>query len=152
MKASKKGRVNTNKNGFTLPELLIVIGITSLFALMLIPISLSSLQSQTIGDETLNMKSVLRRAAGQAEFQKNDSDHGISFLADSYVLFSGSTYSTRNTTLDEVFDLPSSLTVSGMNEVVFEKGTGIPTTSGTLTIDFQGKQKSISINEYGLVE
>lgn len=138
--------------GFTLLELLLVIGVAIFIAAFTIPIGFRFFQTQTLDETTDNILGTLRRAQNQAIFQKNDSAFGVKFLPGSYVLFQGNSYAERNQSEDESFTLAGGITISGINEVVFAKLTGRPNTSGTLTIMFSDDSRRLNINAQGKVE
>lgn len=138
--------------GFTLFEIIIVVSIIVIIIAVSLPVSLSFLKQQNVGTATSNVISTLRQAHTQSMFQKNDSSFGIKFLEGSYVLFQGSSYSTRTTSEDIVVPIPSNVTISGIDEIVFTKRTGLPSTTGTLLVMSGTISRSIYINQQGIIE
>lgn len=141
-----------HKNGFTLLELLLVVGAAILIGALTVPIGVHFFQSQTLDETASSILSTLRRAQNQAIYQKNDNSFGIKFLAGSYVLFQGDSYESRIQSEDESFSLPGGITTSGIDEVVFAKLTGIPNTTGTLTITLGNDSQTLDINAQGKIE
>lgn len=141
-----------SRAGFSLVELLLVIGITFIIGVFMFPISVSFLQSQILDETTELLLSSMRRAEMQAMYEKHDSSFGVKLLSDSYVLFEGDSYSSRNVSEDEVFQIPSALTVSGIDEVVFLQRTGIPSTVGTIVLTRSLEQHIIDLNNEGKLE
>jgi Tfp pilus assembly protein FimT len=138
--------------GFTLIELLIVTAFTALLLVFIVPITLQFLRVQNLVDTTNTLMSSLRDAHNQAVFQNNDSAFGVKFSSNSYTLFQGSSYATRTTGEDIVVALPNNVTLSGIDQVVFAKRTGIPNTTGTILLQSGSKNMSLSINQQGVIE
>jgi hypothetical protein len=71
----------------------------------------------------------------------------------SITLFKGASYAARETDYDEDFTVSSSMTVSGVTEVVFDKLTGDPQATGSLTLTtIHGETAIVSLNAKGTVE
>jgi prepilin-type N-terminal cleavage/methylation domain-containing protein len=138
--------------GFTLLELLIVIAAGLLVAGLTVPVGIRFFQTQTLDEATSGILETLRRAESQAVFQKNDSSFGVKFLAGSYILFQGNSYTGRTQSEDETFSVSTVITISGVDEVVFAKLTGLPSTTGTLTITLGSDSKVLDINAQGKIE
>lgn len=138
--------------GFTFLELLIVLGLGVIIAVFTIPVGLNFYKLQVLDDTSEDILQVVRRAHHQAFFQKLDSNFGVKFFSDSYVLFQGNSYDTRVLSEDEFFSLPAGMSPSGMSEVVFEKLSGIPTTTGSLTLTSDGNTRILTINVQGKIE
>ena len=137
--------------GFTLIELLLVIAASITIAALTIPVGMRFFQTQALDESASGILETLRRAQNQAMFQKNDSAFGVKFLPDSYVLFQGDSYGEVPSE-DESFSLPSGITTSGINEVVFAKLTGTPNPNGTLTITSGSNSQALDINIKGKIE
>jgi len=138
--------------GFTLIEIILVISITVIIAAVSIPVIVRFVGVQHLDDTRSTIVASLRQAHNQAVFQKNDSAFGVRFLSGSFVIFQGSSYASRTTSEDIVVTIPSSITVSGISEVVFTKRTGVPSTTGTIFIHLGSSSLSLSINQSGLIE
>jgi len=116
------------------------------------PVSVSFLRTQGIDETALGVLDTLRRAHSQAFFQKHDSDFGVRFLPNSYVLFEGGSYATRIEAQDETFAVPINVEMSGATEVVFEKRSGVANPNGSVTITSGNASTTISVSSLGLVE
>lgn len=137
---------------FTLIELLLVIGGAIIITALTMPVGLNFYRIQVLDETANDILGILRRAQTQATFQKNDSAFGVKFLPQSYVLFQGSSYAERVQSEDETFDLSVGITVSGIDEAIFEKLTGIPSATGTLTINSDDSSRRLDINVQGKIE
>jgi type II secretory pathway pseudopilin PulG len=137
--------------GFSIIELILVIALTFTLGLLIFPISISLLRSQTLEETTELLAGVLRRAELQAMYEKHDSAFGVKVLEGSYVLFEGGSYADRNADEDEVFSLASSVALGGLDEVVFLKRTGTPDTDGLITLGLGNQQNVIDVNYAGTI-
>ncbi|MBU2109483.1 prepilin-type N-terminal cleavage/methylation domain-containing protein [Patescibacteria group bacterium] len=138
-------------HGFTLIELLIVIALGIIIVAITVPIGLNFYNNQILDEASKDILSTLRKAQSYSMFQKNNSAFGIKFLSDSYVLFQGVSYGARTQSQDEIFNLASGISTSGVNEIVFSRIAGT-TTASTLTIRSGNNNQVISINTYGKAE
>ena len=136
--------------GFTLLELLLVISGIVIIAVFTMPIGINFYNAQSFDETASGILSNLRRAQNQAFFQKNDSDYGVKFLANSYVFFRGSSYALRATSDDEIFYLPSGISIAGDDEIVFKKFTGRPAFAASFGVVSLDSISQININEEGL--
>lgn len=141
-----------HETGTSLIEILIVIGIFGLIISLGLVTSFNSYRRSNLRAERDILVSVLAKARNQSISNVNESPHGISVQPGNYVIFQGSSYATRDTSVDEDVPYVSSLTVSGTNEIVFVQLTGEVTTPGTITISFQSNPADISVNSEGRID
>jgi len=113
-------------NGFTLLEILIVVGIIAVLMSLSLPLGLDFYRGQQLETQSQEIVQTLRRAQLKAMSVEDDSSFGVYFTDDNYTLFKGSSYTTREFQYDEVFNLSLILTLSGLSEVVFSKLEGAP--------------------------
>jgi prepilin-type N-terminal cleavage/methylation domain-containing protein len=114
--------------GFTLLEILLVIGIISILLVFIVPISLDFYKSQQLETQTQSVIQTLRRAQSKATVVELDSSFGVYFGTSNYTLFKGSSYfdSGRDSQYDEIFDFPEIINIGGLDEIVFLKSEGVP--------------------------
>ncbi|HEC63805.1 MAG TPA: hypothetical protein ENI23_00760 [bacterium] len=95
----------------------------------------------------------IRRAQILSQSVDGDSTWGVYVDSQNVVLFQGATYATRDAAFDELFELDGNLFASGMSEIVFDRFTGEPQTTGTMTLGTTlGENKNIVINSKGMIE
>ncbi len=152
----------TKKSGFTLIELLIAIGIITVLAAIAAPIY-GNWQAATGAKTAVNeIKAALELAQADSVSGLDDSAHGV-YLdinesgADSYTIFSGSSYTTRDTSHDDRRELDSALVLATDIEnaqVDFSQGRALPSAVGTVTLTDKrtGQVYTTTINELGVVE
>jgi len=101
---------------------------------------------------TLNTAQAIRRAQNLSLGVEEDSVWGVRMSGSQVTLFKGGDYVTRDTNFDENFDLPDSVVVSGLSEVIFDKFSGIPQTVGSINFTAPNNlNRNITINEKGVV-
>lgn len=137
--------------GFTLLEILLVIGIISILLVFIVPLSLDFYKSQQLETQTQSVIQTLRRAQSKATTVELDSSFGVYFGASNCTLFKGNSYSSRDMQYDEVFELPEIIHISGLSEVVFLKSEGKPNVTGNIVLSSDSNVKTININQAGRV-
>jgi prepilin-type N-terminal cleavage/methylation domain-containing protein len=142
----------SNRKGFTLLEMLLALSVVAIIAGITIP-GYRGFQARNDLDLTAQTFVYnLRRAKIHAQGMDRNGRWGVFLTTSSMVFFQGTNSTTRDTTLDETTDIPSTITVSGTLEVVFEKFTGFPVSVGTTTFtSFLGDTYTIGVNEFGVV-
>lgn len=142
-----------NSRGFTLLEVLLVISLISFIGALGAPYFLSFQTKSDLDLTALTVAHNLRRAQLLSQGVDGDSPWGVYVQNGSITLFRGLTYATRNQTYDQIIEIAPTLSVSGLQEVVFSKLHGEPTSTGTITLDSTINQsKSLTINSKGMVE
>jgi len=141
-----------NTQGFTLIEMVLVVGIISIIAVIGIPIYYN-LQSSDGLDVTVN---TLVQDLYQAQiFSRNEEDNsawGVTIVGQTIIFYSGTSYATRNTSNESVFTTPVNIATSGLSEVDFSKLYGLPLSSGTFTLIGGGITRTVIINSEGMVD
>lgn len=155
-------RIPRITKGFTLTELLIVIGIFAIIAAVAVPIY-GNWQTMAQSDEAASaIIQNLRLAKTRSEAGLNNAPHGIYLEVnestdDTFTIYQGNSYASRNTDYDQETILASALnlttTLAG-NEINFTKGLGEPSATGTITIVHEATNETIiiSINSSGVIE
>lgn len=140
-----------NKRGFTLLELLLPVAIISLLAGLSLPVYRTLMKKNDLDIAATTITSSLRRAQVLSQAVDDDKTWGVKVQSGSIVIFKGASYTARDPTFDETFDVPTTIGVGGTTEVVFAKFTGFPQTTGTVNLSTEGDTRSISINEKGTI-
>lgn len=138
-------------HGYTLMELVMVLGILSLLLMLTIPVSLNFLRNQYLTSDRHAVISLLEWARDQSLMNANQSDHGVKVLSNSYVGFVGTTYATRDQSKDIVYPKSVIVTASGTNEVVFTS-LNATATSSTISLANTLKSYSITVNQEGTID
>ena len=152
------------QKGFTLPELIITIGILSILfgfvSINLIHLQRRSYLTATVDTLVSDLYSQQNKAmVGDTEGSGAISAHGVYFETNRYTLFRGSSYPPLGTS-NFVINLNPSLTFSSItfpsSSVIFSKGTGETglisgSNTVTLTDSTNNEQKIIELNKYGTI-
>jgi prepilin-type N-terminal cleavage/methylation domain-containing protein len=158
------------KSGFTLVEMLIVVGIGVMMAVVAISLYGTLQVSSQLNENAAQIIQALRTARERSIAGLNNKPYGVNLIinpngADSYILYQGTSYTSRIQTYDQtqVLDSALSLSISGLIQggnnvdINFSLYSGTPNnpTSGigtiTLTHSSQGS-RSITINTLGTIE
>lgn len=140
------------KKGFTILEVLLSVALISVIAGVSIPIYQSFQVRNDLDIATVTTVQELRRAQLLSEASDADPSWGFQLQSGSMTLFNGASYATRDTTRDETFDLPTSITPTGATEIVFAKFTGLPNVTGTITLTtYTNETRTITINAKGML-
>lgn len=139
--------------GFTIVEVLLSVVLLSMIAGMSIPLSRVFLERNELDQTTTTLAQTLRRAQFMSIAQDGDSAWGVKVTSSSILLFKGASYATRDQLLDESISIAPIIMASGLSEVVFQKGTGLPTTTGTSTFtSYTNEIRNVTINQKGMVD
>jgi hypothetical protein len=92
-----------------------------------------------------------RRAELKSQAVDGDSQWGFHVNAAQVIVFKGASYASRTVSSDETYQFPSSVVLTGTVEYIYAKMTGMPNTTGTITIALSGKSKTLSINAQGII-
>ena len=143
---------NMLRKGFTLIEVTLVVSLMLIVSIVSFPLGISFYNLQTLNETTDNVEQALKRAQTFATAGKHDSAFGVRLLENEYVIFEGDSYLTRVQSEDEVFPTLSSVTFSGLDEVVFSKLHGEPSSVGVVNMSLGGNEQQIEITSLGNIE
>lgn len=158
-----KKNINSEK-GFTLVELIIVLGITFII-FGFITINMVNFQQKTSVNTTIDtliseIKNQQTKAMTGAETNGSGSSYGIYYQADRYVLFSGPSYSSADPlNFTVMLDSNNSFTniTFPSNTIVFLQRSGelngFINGSNTITLkNSEGlNEKTVTLNKYGVI-
>lgn len=141
------------KRGFTLLEMVLVMAVMGVVAAGVVP-AYRGLQIRNDMDiAVFSTVQSLRRAQVLAQAVDSDSQWGVKIVSPNIALFKGSTYFGRDTAYDELFDLPSDVSVSGVTEVVFNKVFGDTANSGSINFSSTNSDSAtVTVNSKGAVD
>lgn len=146
-----------NKTGFTLIEMMIVLGIFMVLGSGIFVYLLSWQQESKLDDVASELIINLQRCQAKAQASLGNSECGLYFSGNFYYLFKGASFATRDPSDDEIFTVPEIITISTnfSNSIYFSKYSGNPSVAGGLiTLNNVNNEDSaaISINSLGLIE
>lgn len=140
--------------GFTLFEILVVLGIVIIISSIFIPLSIRQLQYSKISTYAEDLASQIYMQQQYAYSGRNGNSYGVRVSAHGYSLFEGSSYASA-VNVEEVA-LPASVNITAnlsgsCSEVLFEKDSILPGCSGDLTLADSMESYKIYITEEGLI-
>lgn len=138
--------------GFTLIEVILVVGLTIAIAAVALPSParfVFSQQAAVVADE---LAGSFRKAQGYAMAGKGGSAWGVAVRDGRIVLFQGSSYDSRDASYDEAYDIPMRVDVSGLDEVVFAGPSGHPGATPEMTIAWKEESWSYTLSAEGVFE
>lgn len=137
--------------GFSLLEVLLSIAVVAILAGLSLPVARTMLTKNDLDIATVTATQTLRRAQILSQAVDGDISWGVKVQSGSITLFKGTSYSTRDSNFDEVFDNPTTINISGITEVVYAKFTGLPQTTGVAILATADDSKTVTINEKGTI-
>ena len=147
---SKIKVVNTLK-GFTLVEMILVLGIFSLFLLISDAVYINFKKTNNLNITTGGIVEALRYASSNASSGKDNSRWGVKINPNEVLIFKGDSYVSRDTSFNEAVFIPGGVSVGGLTEIVFEKLTGTTSNTGDIDVSNDYVSQKLSINSYGVV-
>jgi len=138
--------------GFTLIEMMLSLAVIVVITIISMPLYRSFLARNDLGLTSQRIAETLRRAQVYARGMKSDSAWSVEVQSATVTLFKGTSFAGRDTNYDETISLPSTLSASGLAEVQFTKLTGLPNTTGTVTLTTTASETTtVTVNAEGMV-
>lgn len=118
--------------------------------LLAIPTTFGSFpEKQTIDLAVQTTVQSLRRAQIRAQAVEGDQTWGVFVQNGSVTIFRGSSYLTRDVPFDEIMLIAPSVDLGGLSEVVYDKMTGEPQSTGTMMFETAHEAQNITLFEKG---
>lgn len=138
--------------GFTLLELLLSVATITFLTAFSVPVYSSFQVKNDLDLAVATAAQSLRRAQVLSQAVDADSSWGVKMQSGSLIIFKGNSFVSRDSNFDEIFDL-SSVNASGVTELVFNKFSATPQTTGNIILTSgTGSTKTLNINSKGMVD
>jgi prepilin-type N-terminal cleavage/methylation domain-containing protein len=148
------------KSGFTLVEVLVVMGMVALVASLGLFVSMDSYRSSNFRGERSALINDLYKARSQALNNVclgtcgGGAPHGVHFESGKYTIFQGESFLLRNPLFDEVTNTDNDISISGPTDIIFSQLAGNVTVTPTgtwniLLTDNGTNLSTISLNSEG---
>lgn len=151
-------RATSSREGFTFIEILVVIGIVSAFASLSLLVDFNSYRGDAFRAEVSSLGGALQTARANALNNINEEKHGVAIHPDGYdgyVIFQGTSYATRNTSLDAQIKASYGVTISPTSpmEIVFDQLSGTTNYDGDIMLidPNRAMNAALSINHEGRI-
>ena len=137
--------------GITLIEILVAMAIIVIILGLGYFVGFDFYRNYALHSEKDILLSVLRKARSQALNNVNSITHGVYIGSDSYTIFYGNSFASRDSQYDENIRKAPGIALSGLNETVFAPLTATSTASGAIIINNGRKSFFIDINYEGRI-
>ncbi|SRR3989339_108665 len=142
----------SEKKGFTLLELLLVVAIMGVLAVIGTPMYLSLQAENEMSITSLTINDILHRAKLKSQAIDGDASWGVEIKKGSLIIFKGTSFVNRNPIYDEEYSISNAVDLSGLSEVIYSSLYGIPNITGEIKLKhLDGRQSQLSINAFGIV-
>lgn len=142
--------------GFSLAEIIIVIGVFSLISVLVLPIGLGQLEKNSAlytARDTASATFVVQQYAYNG---KASGEFGVVYGTTSYTLYEGPSFATAvwsdQVPITSGATIESVVLSGGGNEVHFSKGSLLPDKTGAIRVSDGDSTYRIDINSEGLME
>lgn len=146
------------KRGFSLVEVLVVLGIVGILAGLVAFVDVNNYRGDAFRAEVSALGGALQTARADALNNINQHAHGVAIHPggyDGYVIYEGDSYATRDTTRDEFAKAGYgvSFSPSSPTEIVFTQLSGNASYDGDITLvdPNRGMTAAITINHEGRI-
>ncbi len=149
----QKLKIKNSRSAFTLLEILLSIAIITILAGFVIPIEYRVLTRHQLSEAVAKVVSALHTAELRAKAGEAGTAWGVSLGTGSVTIYSGDSFVSRNTTADEIIDLPVGVGITAplATDIHFQKISGIPVRDITITITNDTNSKILHVNTEGSV-
>lgn len=140
------------ERGFTLIEIVLVVALIALIAGVGLQLPHLFSQSYARDADVFRLVTLFYRAETLAATGRDNAEWGVKIEGGRGVLFRGTSYDERDATADEFIDLESRSVVGSVSEIVFKRGSGVPSEPATISLQFGNQNASIAVRAYGVIE
>lgn len=137
--------------GFTLIEVILAVSLLIIIGGFSLVFSSNFLLQNAAANTRDQFLGELRKAQIYALGGRENSAWGVQYSSNVITLFKGNSYASRDSAFDEVYESNENIQVTGLTEVVFSRMTGLPNTTGTITISGTSVTKTVTIGEQGVI-
>ena len=149
---------NFYKQGITALEIIIVLAVLAVVFAIVIPQFSKIRENQVLKSTTSDILSNLNKARAQTLASVNSSSYGVHFQSDKVIIFKGTVFSdgdANNETTNIIAPATiSNVTLGGVSgnsgDVYFNRLSGLPNVTGTITSSTTSYSKIITISATGV--
>jgi len=149
---------NFYKKGITFIELLVVLAVIGVMAAIIIPQFSKMRENQVLKSGVQDILSSLDKARSQTLASLNSSEYGVRFQTDKIIIFKGTSFPANDPSNESInITSPASISnvtlnlVSGIpGEMYFNRLSGSPSKTGTITVSTPSYSRIITIYATGV--
>lgn len=136
------------RRGFSFIEMIIVLSVLGIIFAITLPQFSEIKNSQVLKSASGDIISSFKKAETETRASKDSSSYGVHFQSDKIIIFKGATFSANDANNQDV-DIIRPATISnislsgGATDIYFNRLTGTPSATGTVTISISGDQSMI---------
>ena len=138
------------QKGFTIIELMLVIGISVIIFSIGLPVAFEFHQNYQLQAEGDKFISLLKTTRNSSMVNLNQFPHGVYRDNDNFITFEGNSFAARNQSQDQNFPRAKTISVSGPNEVIFSSLSG-QTASSIFIFNNGAKFFNVYVNQEGQI-
>lgn len=147
----------TYKRGITIIEITIVVLILGVLLTVILPQFSKIKENQVIKAAVADTLSSIDKARSQTLSSLNSSEYGVHFQSDKVIIFTGKVFSSGASSNETVNIISpariSNVTLGGVSstsgDMYFNRLSGAPSTTGTVTISSTSFSKTVTISATG---
>jgi Tfp pilus assembly protein FimT len=145
-------RIRHGLTGFSLAELLLVMAMLAVVVGLGAPVYLSAANRNERDVATNLLVQDLYRAQVNSRAVTADKNWGVAVNGQTVTLFRGASYAARDQAFDDNYDVPRSISLAGTSQIVYDKLTGWPQTTGSFSLQSKTDNRTVTINGKGMVD
>ncbi|MBN1331418.1 prepilin-type N-terminal cleavage/methylation domain-containing protein [Candidatus Dojkabacteria bacterium] len=141
-----------NNKGFSLLEVLLVVALIGIVAGFSAVVYTDFQTRNELDLTTQKIAQSLRTAQLNSQTMKNDSTWGVYIASNEITVFEGPDYAGRNVDSDFIQTFSTSISHTGLDEIVFSKYYGVPDTTGAINLATTNNSSQLTLNEKGTLD
>lgn len=139
------------QTGFTLVELLVVIGIMAVFAGITATVGVTAIRNAEFDRVRETVRNELAIAQADTIGGSLDSTWGVAFTSSTVTRYRGASYASRDISFDRISSFGNAVTLSGTTDVPFTRPTGLPNAAASIVITGGQLHATTTVNTAGAI-
>ena len=144
------------KRGFGILEILVVLAILTLIILVVLPSFAKIRERKVLDTAVADVVSALDKAKSYSLSSVDSSEYGVHFESSQIVIFKGTVYSSMDVNNENILVFsPAYISdiglTGGASDIYFDRLSGVPSKTGTITVTSSSVSKTITISVTGAI-
>lgn len=137
--------------GFSLVEMLIVIGMMALFAGFASSVSVPMIRHAEFDRVRETVRNELVAAQADTIAGTLDSSWGVAFFSNAVTRYKGGSYASRVTSYDRVTSFDNGVILSGASDIAFNRPSGTPSSTATIVMTSGTLHATTTVSAVGAI-